>query len=78
MKKYLEEALLLATVAVAFFAGTQAVQKPETNTETVSKTDEVQADRCWTAVYGSMSDEELVRGDAEVPDYRVAAKGGVK
>lgn len=78
MKKYLEEVLLLATVAVAFFAGTQAVQKSETNTETVSETDAAQADRCWTAVYGSMPDEERVRGDAEVPDYLVSAKGGVK
>lgn len=78
MKDYLKAALFAATIAVAFFAGTQAVQKPETNTEIVSETDEAQADRCWTAVYGSMPDEERVRGDAEVPDYLVSAKGGVK
>lgn len=72
MKKYLEEALLAATVAAAFFAGTQAVQVLEKNTETVHNSDE--ADAKWQAVYGSLPDSCFVYGDAEVP----RVKGRVK
>jgi hypothetical protein len=72
MKDYFKAALFAATIAVAFFAGTQVVQIQEKNTETVQNSDE--SDAQWESVYGSLPDACLIYGDAEVPQVKGACE----
>ena len=72
MKDYFKAALFAATIAVAFFAGTQVVQIQEKNTETVQNSEE--SDAQWESVYGSLPDACLIYGDAEVPQVKGRAR----